>query len=65
MNSAREVSTAVVRNNNFLLVWLGEAVSLAGDQFYVVALPWLALALGGGALSLSMGSRRPRYPGRC
>ena len=28
-------------NRNFRLLWMGENVSLLGDQFYFVALPWL------------------------
>ncbi len=30
---------------DFRLLWLGEAISALGDQFALVALPWLALAL--------------------
>lgn len=37
---------------NFQLLWLGQAVSLLGDQFAFVALPWLALVLTGSALAL-------------
>jgi MFS family permease len=38
--------------HNFRLLWLGESVSSLGDQFYLVALPWLALQLTGSGLAL-------------
>ncbi len=37
---------------NFRLLWIGETVSVLGDQFYLVALPWLTLSLGGGGFAL-------------
>jgi MFS family permease len=37
---------------DFRLLWLGQGVSLFGDQFYLVALPWLTLQLTGSALAL-------------
>lgn len=36
------------------MVWIGETVSMFGDQFYLVALPWLALALTGSSLALGL-----------
>ncbi len=39
-------------NRNFRLLWIGEGISLLGDQFYLVALPWLVLQLTGSALAL-------------
>ena len=41
----------VVRD--FRLLWLGEGVSLLGDQFYFVALTWLTLQVSGSALALA------------
>ncbi len=41
-----------LRNRNFLLLWIGEGISLLGDQFYMIALPWLVLQLTGSALAL-------------
>src|SRR5215467_12605207 len=32
-----------LRNRNFRLLWMGNSVSWMGDQFYLVALPWLIL----------------------
>jgi MFS family permease len=37
---------------DFRLLWLGEAVSSLGDQFALIALPWLALVLTGDAFAL-------------
>jgi MFS family permease len=37
---------------DFRLLFIGESVSLLGDQCYLVALPWLALQLTGSGLAL-------------
>lgn len=37
---------------DFKLLWVGEAVSALGDQFAMIALPWLALVLTGSAIAL-------------
>jgi MFS family permease len=37
---------------DFRLLWLGQATSLLGDQFYMVAGPWLVLKLTGDPLAL-------------
>ncbi len=37
---------------NFRLLWIGEAISVVGDQFYMIALPWLVLQLTGDALAM-------------
>jgi predicted ATPase len=37
---------------DFRLFWSGQAISSLGDQFALVALPWLALVLTGSALAL-------------
>ena len=31
----------VIGNRNFRLLCVGEGISLVGDQFYYIALPWL------------------------
>jgi MFS family permease len=36
-----------LRNTNFRLLWMGSGISSIGDQFYMVALPWLILQLTG------------------
>jgi hypothetical protein len=50
------VSESVARSpfgvRDFRLLWLGEAVSVLGDQFANIALPWLALVLTGSSLAL-------------
>jgi MFS family permease len=43
-----------LRHRGFRMVWLGETVSMLGDQFYLVALPWVALALSGSSLALGL-----------
>src|SRR5512147_3110113 len=42
----------VLRIRNFRLLWIGEGISLLGDQFYMIALPWLVLSLTGNALAV-------------
>jgi len=37
---------------DFKLLWVGEAISALGDQFAMIALPWLALVLTGSAFAL-------------
>jgi MFS family permease len=45
-------SAHVLRNRNFRLLWMGEGISLLGDQFYLIALPWLVLSLTGNPLAV-------------
>ncbi len=42
----------VLRIRNFRLLWIGEAISLLGDQFYLIARPWLVLQLTGNPLAV-------------
>src|SRR5574342_999196 len=56
LNPAPETATRSTRirpleNRNFRLLWLGESVSLLGDQFYFIALPWLVFQMSGSALA--------------
>jgi MFS family permease len=39
-------------NFNLRLLWIGESISLLGDQFYMVALPWLVLQLTGSGIAV-------------
>ena len=48
MNQIRNLFT----NRNFILLWIGELISLIGDQFYLIALPWLVLQLTGDGLAV-------------
>lgn len=41
-----------LRDANFRLLWAGATVSLFGDQFYLVALPWVILQLTGSAVAM-------------
>jgi MFS family permease len=41
-----------LRNHLFRLLWMGSTVSWLGDQFYLVALPWLILQLTGSSVAL-------------
>src|SRR5579885_2606021 len=42
----------VLRRGNFRLLWIGQGISLLGDQFYMIALPWLVLQVTGSALAV-------------
>ena len=50
MTETRSRNPFAVRD--FRLLWVGEAVSTIGDQFALIALPWLALVLTGSPLAL-------------
>jgi MFS family permease len=41
-----------LRERNFRMLWIGSAISLFGDQFYLVALPWVVLQLTGSAVAM-------------
>jgi MFS family permease len=43
-----------LKSRNFALWWTGATLSLLGDQFYIVALPWLVLQMTGSALTMGM-----------
>jgi MFS family permease len=43
---------ALWRVRNFRLLWIGEGISLLGDQFQFIALPWLVLQLTGDVLAM-------------
>lgn len=42
----------MLARRDFRLLWLGQSVSILGDQFYLVALPWLVLSLTGSSVAL-------------
>lgn len=42
----------VIGNYNFRLLWVGEGISVLGDHFYMIALPWLVLQLTGDSLAM-------------
>ncbi len=49
-----EKKPGIFANKNFILLWLGQGTSLIGDQFYLIALPWLVLQLTGDAVALGL-----------
>jgi hypothetical protein len=51
-----------LRNPNFRLLWMGNAVSWTGDQFYIVALPWLVLSLAASSVALATVSMMASIP---
>jgi MFS family permease len=42
-----------LRNSRFSILWAGWAISICGDQFYLVALPWLVLQQSGSVIGMS------------
>jgi MFS family permease len=50
--AAQATLMSAFKVRDFRLVWAGESISLLGDQFYMVALPWLTLQLTGSGLAL-------------
>ena len=44
----------VFSNRNFRLLWIGQGMSLIGDQFSMIALPWLVLLLTGDPMALGI-----------
>lgn len=46
---------AIFRNRNFRVLFIGSTISNFGDQFYMVALPWLILLITGDS-ALALGS---------
>lgn len=42
----------VLSNRNFRLLWIGEGISVLGDHFCMIALPWLVLQLTGDSLAM-------------
>jgi hypothetical protein len=43
---------SVFANPHFRDIWIGSSVTALGDQFYLVALPWLVLQLTGSNLAV-------------
>jgi MFS family permease len=50
--AAPAVQVHPLRNANFVLWWIGATTSLVGDQFYLVALPWIVLQLTGSGVAM-------------
>jgi MFS family permease len=45
---------AVLKIRDYRLLWLGQAASFIGDQFHLIALPWLVLQLTGDPFQLGI-----------
>jgi len=43
---------SLLQSRDFRLLWIGEGISLLGDQFQFIALPWLVLQLTGDGLAI-------------
>jgi MFS family permease len=52
--SAPQKLSHPLKTPNFALWWTGATLSLLGDQFYVIALPWVVLQLTGSAVAMGM-----------
>ena len=50
--SASPAAQHPLRERNFRMLWAGSAISAVGDQFYLVALPWVVLQLTGSAVAV-------------
>ncbi len=50
--AARPSLISSLRVRDFRLLWAGEGISVLGDQFYMIALPWLTLQLTGSGVAL-------------
>ena len=52
MTQLNPTKRKIFANRNFRLLWAGQATSILGDQFAMIALPWLVLKLTGDPLAL-------------
>jgi MFS family permease len=48
----KPTAATVLKNYNFRLLWIGQSTSLLGDQFFLIAMPWLVLKLTNDPLAL-------------
>lgn len=51
-SKTRNPMSAIMASRNFRLLWIGQGTSMLGDQFYLIAMPWLVLQRTGDALAL-------------
>ena len=70
MQSTTNPRAELLRDSNFRWLMAGSAVSLLGDQFTLIALPWLVLRMTGDTAALGTGAGVHRgaagalHPGR-
>lgn len=50
--AARISARTLLRQRDFRLLWAGQSISRLGDQFYLIALPWLVLQRTGSAVEM-------------
>jgi MFS family permease len=50
--SAPPAPSHPLRDSRFRRLWIGSAISLSGDQFYLIAMPWVVFQLTGSALAM-------------
>jgi MFS family permease len=48
----KPTAAGILKNYNFRMLWIGQGTSLLGDQFFMIALPWLVLKLTDDPLAL-------------
>ena len=53
-NSGWQEIKEVLALRDFRLLWLGQGISLLGDQFALIALPWLVLQLTGDVFAMGI-----------
>jgi hypothetical protein len=52
MPPSNSYGISLFTNRNFLLLWVGQGLSVLGDQFALIGLPWLVLQVTGDPLAL-------------
>ena len=62
---ARPSFKRLIGGRDFRLLWGGEAVSLIGDQFELIALPWLVVTLTAVPWPSEASSLQPRSRALC
>jgi hypothetical protein len=53
-----------LKTRDYRLLWLGQAISHLGDQFHLIALPWLVLTLTHDPFQLGLVLALAGVPGR-
>jgi MFS family permease len=53
-DQSKPTASSVLKNYNFRLLWIGQGTSLLGDQFFMIAMPWLVLKITGDPLTLGI-----------
>jgi MFS family permease len=51
-DQSKPSTSSVLHNYNFRMLWIGQGTSLLGDQFFMIAMPWLVLKLTSDPLAL-------------